>query len=73
MPWKHSRPGWMGLFATWSRLQKESLPIVGGLELDDLKGLFQPQPFYDYMKYEVCLIYILSVCFGCLQLRSSLS
>ena len=24
-----------------------SLPIAGGLELDDLKGTFQPKPFYD--------------------------
>ena len=27
-----------------------SLPIAGGLELDDLKGPFQPKPFYDSMK-----------------------
>ena len=26
------------------------LPIAGGLELDDLKGPFQPKPFYDAMK-----------------------
>jgi len=26
-----------------------SLPIAGGLELDDLKGPFQPKPFYDSM------------------------
>ena len=24
-----------------------TLPIAGGLELDDLKGPFQPKPFYD--------------------------
>ena len=26
-----------------------SLPTAGGLELDDLKGPFQPKPFYDFM------------------------
>ena len=26
---------------------KMSLPIAEGLELDDLKGPFQPKPFYD--------------------------
>jgi len=26
-----------------------SLPIAGGLELDDLKDPFQPKPFYDSM------------------------
>jgi len=26
-----------------------SLPIAGGLELDDLKGPFQPKPFCDSM------------------------
>jgi len=26
-----------------------SLPVAGGLELDDPKGSFQPKPFYDSM------------------------
>ena len=29
-----------------------SLPIAGGLELDDLKGPFQPKPFCDSMILE---------------------
>jgi len=28
---------------------KGSLPMVGGLEPDDLQGPFQPKPFYDSM------------------------
>jgi len=28
---------------------KMSLPLAEGLELDDLKGPFQPKPFYDSM------------------------
>jgi len=28
---------------------KMSLPMAGGLERDDLEGLFQPKPFHDYM------------------------
>ena len=32
-------------------IQREvSLPIAGGLELDDLKDLFQPKPYCDSMK-----------------------
>ena len=26
-----------------------SLPVAGGLEIDDIKGPFQPKPFYDFM------------------------
>ena len=29
----------------------EGVPIAGGLKPDDLKGPFQPEPFYDSMKY----------------------
>jgi len=42
-PWRHSRPGWMWLWAAWL--------LVGdpahsrGLELDDHCGPFQPRPF----------------------------
>ena len=37
------------LDGAWSNLVKRevSLPTARGLELDDLKGLFQPKPFYD--------------------------
>ena len=28
-------------------LEGGSLPIAGGLELDGIKGPFQPKPFYD--------------------------
>ena len=40
------------LYEAVSNLVKRemSLPIAGGLELDDLKGPFQPKPFYDAMK-----------------------
>jgi len=31
-----------------------SLPIAWGLEPDDLKGPFQPKPFYDSMYFAVC-------------------
>ena len=41
-PWKHSRgceqPGLEGGVPAYS----------GGLEVDDLKGPFQPKPFYDF-------------------------
>jgi len=29
---------------------KVSLPLAGGLELDDLEGPFQPKPLYDSTK-----------------------
>jgi len=29
-----------------------SLPVAGGLELDDLKGLFQPKLFYEIRQVE---------------------
>ena len=46
-PWKHSRPGWMGLSASWS---VGGVPAYSrGLELDDLKGPFQPKPLYASM------------------------
>ena len=40
-----------------------SLPIAGGLELNDFKGPFQPNPFYDstilnipYFKYGILIL-----------------
>lgn len=43
---KDSRPGWtLGNLISWVA----SLPMVGGLELYDLKGSFQPKVFCDYM------------------------
>lgn len=45
-PWKHSRPGWKGLWATWSG---ERGPQHWGLEWYDLKGPFQHKPFCDSM------------------------
>ena len=48
-PWKHSRPGWMGLWAPWSRVG--GVPAYSkGLELEGLKGPFQPKPFCHSMK-----------------------
>ena len=44
-PWRHSRPGWMWLWAAWSWW----LHIAGGLKLDDHCGPFQPRPFYESM------------------------
>jgi len=42
-----SRPGWMGLRATWS---SGRCPAHGrGLKQDDLSSPFQPQPWYDSM------------------------
>jgi len=40
------------LDGAWSTLiwWKVSLPVAGGLELDDLSGPFQPKPFYDLGK-----------------------
>jgi len=39
------------LDGAWSNLVwwKVSLPMAGGLELDDLSGPFQPKPFCDSM------------------------
>ena len=56
-PWKHSRPGWVGL---------EQPCLMGGvpaysrgMELGDLKGPFQPKSFHDSMtlsenKNDIC-------------------
>ena len=47
-PWKHSRPGWMWLWAAWSG---GWWPCAqqGGLKPDDYCGPFQPRPFCDSM------------------------
>jgi len=48
-------PTWMlphsRLDGTWNNLiyWEVSLPIAEGLEPDDLEGLLQPKPFYDFM------------------------
>jgi len=47
-PWRHSRPGWMWLWAAWSS-GLATLPMAGGLKLDYHYGPFQPRPFYDSM------------------------
>jgi len=47
-PWRHSRPGWMCLWAAWSSGWRPC-PWQGGLNLDDHCGPFQPRPFYDSM------------------------
>jgi len=44
-PWRHSRPGWMGLWATWSSGWQPA--HNKGLELGGLQGPFQPKPFHD--------------------------
>ena len=51
-PWKYSRPGWMGLWAIWSRGR---CPCIqqGVLEQDDLKCPFQPEPFYDSQPFSL--------------------
>ena len=49
-PWRHSRPGWMWLWAAWSGGWRPcSVERVegGGLKPDDHGGPFQPRPFYD--------------------------
>lgn len=38
-PWMYSRPGWIGIWATWS------LPMSVGFELEGLQGPFQHKPF----------------------------
>jgi len=51
-PWRHSRQGWMWLWAAWSGGWQ--LPMAEGLKLDDLWGPFQPRPFYDSMAWHRC-------------------
>jgi len=47
-PWRCSRPGWMGPWATWSRKWGGWWPcLAGGLEIHDPWGPFQPRPFCD--------------------------
>ena len=46
-PWRHSKPGWMWLWAAWSSGWQPC--IAGGLKFDDHCGPFQPRPFYDSM------------------------
>jgi len=36
-----------------SNLRDVSLPTAGGLELNDLRGPFQPKPFYDSI-FPIC-------------------
>ena len=43
-PWKHSRPGWMGLWATWARGRWPCLQQGVGITWS-----FQPKPSYDSM------------------------
>ena len=50
-PWRHSRPGWMWLWAAWAA----GWQPCRGLELDDHSGPFQPRPFYDSMKGPCCI------------------
>jgi len=57
--WKHSRPGWMGL---WSSGRCPYLQ-AGMLKLGDLKGLFQPKPFYSSMISCITAPRILLFCF----------
>jgi len=47
-PWRHSRPGWMWLWAAWSADWQH---VAGGLKLDDHCGPFQPRLLYDSMIY----------------------
>ena len=49
-PLKHSRPGWMWLWAAWAGGRRPTSP--GGLELNGHCDPFQPRPFYDSMKTE---------------------
>ena len=47
-PWRCSRPGWMGPWATWSSKWGCWWPCpAGGLEIRDPRGPFQPRPFCD--------------------------
>ena len=45
--WRHSRPGWMWLWAAWAAGWRPS--HSRGLELDEHCGPLQPRPFYDAM------------------------
>jgi len=50
-PWRCSRPGWMGPWATWSSKWGGWWPcLAGGLEIHDPSGPFQPRPFCDSVK-----------------------
>ena len=62
-PWRHSRPGWMWLWAAWSGGWR---PCPWGLKPDDIWGPFQPSPFYDSMIHSVILLYGLT--FGLISL-----
>ena len=44
-PCRHSRPGWMWLWAAWAAGWRPA--HSRGLELDEHCGPFQPRPFYD--------------------------
>jgi len=57
-PWRHSRPGWMWLWAAWSGLVQATLHIAVGLKLDDHRGPFQPSPFYDSMFMFYAVIFL---------------
>ena len=46
-PWRHSRPGWMWLWAAWAAGCDPA--HSRGLELDEHCGPFQPRPSYDAM------------------------
>jgi len=50
-PWRCSRPGWMGPWATWSSKWGGWWPcLAGGVEIHDPWGPFQPRPFCDSVK-----------------------
>ena len=44
-PWRHSRPGWMWLWAAWSAGWRPC--TQQGLELNEHCGPLQPRPFHD--------------------------
>jgi len=54
-PWQCSRPGWMGLWATWST-GRCPCPWQGGWNKMIFKNSFQPKPFYDSMILHLRLV-----------------
>jgi len=46
-PWRHSRPGWMWLWAAWAAGWQPC--TQQGVGTDEHCGPFQPRPFYDSM------------------------
>ena len=63
-PCRHSRPGWMWLWAAWAG-DWQPCTHSRWLELNEHCGPFQPRPFYDSVKVlEAFQAFPLSSCAG---------